>query len=296
MPVFPAAPEIPGLPGSELVPYGYEFNGFGFGAASAVQVEKMSGLLGGSVVRGSDVDFQHRHGSAIGTTTLGKRTFSFDVNVLIGGGGSAMEDMLVQLGSVFQIPSLRRPKELKPFCFWRPGQPKKFVMARVNKRDFDSIYNVAHGKASGSLEFVAPDPLIYALDVKAADVILGPGQTTVPFPACDNDGNHVDGTGNALIQINGPCTNPVIQNDSDEGRALRFDVVVPSGGGIRVHLDTWVVERYTGGVWVLDHGILRSDSRFFRLMPGANDLVYSRAVSGSGVGSHAYIWYYDAWS
>jgi hypothetical protein len=292
MPVFPVGDPVPGDPGEDLQIYGYEFNGLNFGAGTAIVVEKMEGLLGSSSVRGNDIELTNDHGAAPGTTLLNKRTIAFDLHAL--GTAGEVEDMLVEFGRVFQLPPRRSPRLLIPLCFWRPGQPKKCVFARTNKRDFDSVYNVAHGKASGSVELVAPDPLIYSLDLHQTIYTLGAGVTTGTFPNIQNDGNHVDGTG-ALFQVLGPAVDPIFTNVDDDGRAMRFDVNIPAGGGIRFDLAAKSAEVFNGSEWVPDYGIVRNDSEWFKIMPGDNEIVYTRSGTAA-TGSQVNVWHRDAWS
>ncbi len=139
----------------------YEFNGLLFGSNTSFITTKVDGLIGMPSTDSNDIDKLLEHGSIPGLLRIQKRTVAIDLSIL-GIPFGSIETNLTLAASAFQTPALRNSRVLAPFVFKRPGQVKKQIFARCDRRDFSSTYEVAHGHAVGSVQLVAPDPVIYS--------------------------------------------------------------------------------------------------------------------------------------
>jgi hypothetical protein len=163
------------------------------------------------------------------------------------------------------------------------------VMCRVEQRDFKSSFETARGKSQGSVQLVAPDPLIYSADLHSELFILPSGQTQLTARVY-NAGDHEDGT-YPYIYITGPCTNPRIQNLADDGRTIRLDVILSAADTLLIDVRNRILT--INGVGRFD--IRRNDNQWWNLVPGDNDIVYQRAAGNTGAGSNFTIEWRDAW-
>lgn len=276
MPVFPEAPEAPGTPG-ELVEddFQYEFRSFVFGAGTPFVVEKVTGLLGSPSTNSDDVDKAHDHGAHPGMLLYGKRILAFDLKVR-GSAGLDIEDKLEEMRRAFQAPRVRYSKIPEPFFFMRPGGVKKVIYARCTKRDFDSDYKTARGLAVGSVELQATDPLVYAVTPLHGELTLAPGQPSGTVIVTQL-GSHIDGAP-PVLEISGAATNPIVESETDDFRAVRLDVVLGANDAVRIDVGKKIVWHRVGlgGEWVRNYSIWRNDSQWFNLLPGPNTINFSR--------------------
>ena len=294
MPVFPA-PEIePGVPGALIEEdYQYEFRNLLFGSGTDFVTTEVTGLLGSATARDQDVDKGHDHGSHPGMIFYGKRFIAFDMTIRAANGAD-MEQKLEAAARAFQLPRIRNSKNMEPFIFRRPGVEDKVCYARCTKRDFPSNFKTAKGLAVGSVELQAPDPVFYSLTPSHADLDLPPTVTTggvlVPM-----DGSHADGA-KPLLTLTGPATNPVIENDTDDSRAIRLQVTLGANDAVRIDIKKRIVEHRIGlaGAWNRNYAIVRADSQWWALLPGNNQIIYSR--TGSSTTSTLDIDWQDAWA
>lgn len=292
MPVFPEAAIAPGQVGSRVVPYGYEFRDFQFGAGTDFITEEVTGLLSMAPARDQDIDRAHAHGVNPGILLYGKRILSYSMKI-IGQMGPDIEGKLATAGRVFQPPRIRNSRQLEPLVFWRPGQPHKVCWVRCTKRDFPSNYQTARGFAVGAVEFQAPDPLIYALEESTSDLTLG-NTIVVGNTIVSMEGDAADGAP-PIIEITGPATNPIIGNDADDGRAIRLDVVLAIGDSLRVDVKKRKVEIKRGaGEWTKDYSVIRNDNQWWNLLPGLNNITYNR--TGSAAPSTLTLTWNDVWN
>lgn len=278
--------------GDLVVPYGYEFRGLSFGTGTDFVTEEVTGLLSSATARDSDVDKAHDHGSNPGTLLYGKRIISF--NMKIKGTSADIEGKIATAQRIFQAPRIRYTNVPEPFVFQRPGGVKKVCYVRCTKRDFPSNFKTARGFAVGSVELVAPDPLIYSLTPSQAILTLDAGVVAGTNNATMN-GDHADGA-SPVLTITGPATNPIIQNATDDGRAMRFDVVLAANDALRITVKTRRVERRVGlaGDWNKEFGLTRTDNQWWKLLPGVNVINYNR--TGSATASTLTIDWSDTWS
>lgn len=275
MPVYPELVIAPGEPGALLLePYGYEFRGLLFGTGTDFVTEKVEGLLAMPAVSLDEEEKSYDHGTFPGIPTMEGRRISFDMKIK-GSAGFDIEEKLSVCRKTFQLPRIRNGRISEPFVFWRPGQPKKFCLARCTRRDFNSEFETARGLAEGSVELFANDPLIYSLEEQSASFSLvdaaAAGSTII-----NQAGDHPDGAW-PLITITGPATDPVITNEDDDFRAIRLTLVLGPA-------DEAVIDVEKEIMWVndvRDSDAISSDNEWWALLPGDNTINYNRSAGNA---------------
>jgi hypothetical protein len=258
--------------------YQYEFRGFLFGAHTSYVTEKVSGLLGMPAVRDMDIDSGADHGSHPGLLLLSKRIIQFDMKIV----GSTL-DINQKLGlarTAFQVPRKRYSRVLDAFVYKRPGEPKKVLYARCTKRDFVSDYDTAHGLSTGSVELTAPYPVISGLDLLSQSWNLAAGSTNGQ-QTITNEGDFADGA-RPKITLTGPWTNPRIQNVTDYGRTIRFDLVLNAGDTLIFDAATMSAQiSRAGGAFADAYQYVRADNQWWNVLPGPNVILATRTNNGA---------------
>lgn len=268
--------------------YQYEFRALLFGSGTDYLTEKVTGLLSSAPARNFDTDKQADHGAKPGLVLYGKRVIDFDVHIL-GTAGDDIETKLQAAQKAFQLPRRRTARTPSEFVYKRPGQPKKLIYARCERRDFTSDYSTAHGHASGSVELVAPDPLIYSLVLNELTLALPAGTATDQIEIYMS-GDCEDGAA-PEIEITGPATNPTVTNATDDNRALKV-----TGAITGVQTFIFNEKKMTATLDGADAGsMIANDSQFFTLLPGWNTIVYARSAANMGAQSVMKIRWRDTW-
>lgn len=268
--------------------YQYEFRNFLFGSGTDFMTEKVTGLLSSAPVRNLDTDRQADHGAKPGLVLYGKRTIAFDMHIL-GVAGNDIETKLEAAQRAFQLPRRRTTRTPSEFVYKRPGQEMKLIYARCERRDFTSEYQTAHGHASGSVELVAPDPLIYSLVLNELTITLPPGTASGQMTLWQS-GDCEDGAA-PEIEITGPATDPTVTNTTDGNRALKTT-------GAITGLQTFIFneKKMSATLNGADAGaMIRNDSQFWTLLPGWNTIVYARSAANMGAQSIMKIRWRDTW-
>jgi hypothetical protein len=280
--------------------YQYEYNGFLFGHNTDVLVEEINGLLGMPSSSSGDISFAGDHGAIPGVVRMDKRTVEIALH-LLGSAGTDIEDKLAWAAACFRVPRLRSfgaSRELKPFVFQRPGQPKKMCLVRCDRREFSSNYDTAVGKASGSVQLVAPDPVIFSYEEHSTSVTL-PAAALSGTMTVTNAGDHPDGV-RPVVRITGPARNPRIKNDADDDRTLRLDLDIDATQALTIDLYTRVVhleDASDPAIYVDKFDAVRSDNEWWNLLPDDNLITYTRDGSGlSGASSTLTVVHRDGWS
>ncbi len=150
MPVYPADGLTPDAGELIELEYQYQFGPALMGSGTSIVVEKITGMLGHAETRDQDIEKANSHGSIPGSLLFLPRTIQFDVKVSTQILGDTIEDVLDELSTAFQPPSLRNSRTLQAFAYWRPGRDKRQFFARATKLDFDSDFVVARGMAEAS--------------------------------------------------------------------------------------------------------------------------------------------------
>lgn len=271
--------------GSELTrAYAYGFKNLVFGSGTDYVTTQVDGLLGMAPVRDTDTERQGDHGVFPGILTYGKRIMAFDLTI-VGQAGTDIENKLAVARRVFQLPRKRLSRNLEPFTFWRPGQPKKMCFVRCTNRDFSSDFQTARGMAKGSVELTAPSPLIYSTQLFSNQIAPtgGSGSRTITM-----NGDYADGAWPEL-RITGPVTTALIQNVADGGRTIRLSLSLGASDVAIVNVEREIV-------WV--NGVrrstaIRSDNQWWSLLPGSNQIFYTR--QGGNDNTRLMITHRDVW-
>lgn len=270
------------------VEYQYEFRNLLFGSGTDYVTTKVSGLHALPPVRNSDVDYVLEHGAQPGPVTMGKRTISIDMTIK-GAAGQDIEDKISSASAAFQLPSRRNSRRTEKFVFWRPGQVKKFINVRCERRDFPSDFETARGMCKGTVDLVAPDPLVYSLQEHTKTLTLGTGETSgqINIP---NFGNHQDGAA-CILEVTGPATNFSITNSTDDNRSLQTNASLDADD-VFIHDQAPFITTLNG-----DDGadFVENDSQEWRLLPGENVLVFSRSGTNAAAPATLKVTWRDVW-
>lgn len=264
----------------------YEFNSLLFGSGTDLIVVGAKGLLGTSETKNTDAERQDAWGDFPGTRGYKARYITFDITAL-SESRDTIEDYVDLLPQIFQVddtPGQQQPRQL---VYQRTvAQGKRFLWATVEKCDFDSNSDVAHGLLAGSVMLKCNDPRKYSLIQLQTNVTIPNGQNNVNAMVATNGGIRSA----PLINISGPCTNPRIQNQQDSNKTIKIDIVIPSGHTLNLDFRSRTV--MMDGVDM--YGYVRSDNQWWKLAPGNNSITFTR--SDSGAPSTAAFFVNDVWS
>lgn len=252
-------------------------------------------------LRTADTDRGGRDGSTPGADLMGARIARLTLSARDGnppGRGPWLPDVVDALAAV-----LRRRDGLFPLVWrpWRAAEPRALF---VRPRRAEWAQN--HGEWSLGIvdgvpiELYAPDPRWYDVDVSTALIEPPEGQSgrgydrTYPltYPGGVAGSVFVTNRGNVetwpRVTIPGPVTNPRIVNGTT-GRAVELDLVVPDGQNLEVDMDARTV--LLGGT-ASRYGSM-TESRFWTLEPGVNELRYSAATTAA---APAIVQWRSAWN
>lgn len=284
------------IPGDLLVrEYQYEYRTLLFGSGTSFVTTEVTGLLGMPDADDKSSDREYDHGQDPGFLRLPARVVAFNISI-VGNKGADIERKLAMARKTFQVPRRRNALLMEPFVFWRPGEPKKVIYVRCTRRDFTSNYDTARGRADGSVELTAPDPVIYALEAQDEAVTL-PGGAVTGNVLIESYGDFDDGSW-PLVTVQGPATNPRIQNVGDDGRTLRVDTVMDADDILTIDAKTKEINisRDGGATWVDAWNITRADNEFWSVLPGVQQIVYSRSAGNTATPSTCTIHWQDAYA
>lgn len=263
----------------------YEFRGWLFGSGTSYVVETVDGILGLPSARTNDLEKQEDHGDHAGVDLIPGRTITMTMSAL---GDSVSTQGLMDLVLQKMQTSKRAAFVEYPFVTQRPGHGKRFVNARPRRAEFPSNYETAHGRGIGALQWYATDPRWYSLAQSVQAVNLA--NTALAGNATANmTGDFEDGV-EPIIEIQGPVTNPRIQNAADGNKTIRIDVVVNAGQTL--YIDTRLKTVFLAGVDRYD--TVRADNEWFSLLPGANVITLNR--SNAGASMTMFLRWYNGWA
>lgn len=269
------------------LPYQYEWRNLVYGSGTHIIVEGTDGLHETPDVGTNDIDRQTAHGTHPGGIYAKSRIVTQDV-VITGAPGEDIENKLAVVQRTFQLPRIRYSRISEPLVFSRPGLPTRMVMARLTKRAFRSEFDVARGKARGSVQFVCADPRIYSLNESSHDIVLAGGATNGQ-DQIENLGDFQDGVA-PFITITGPATNPTIQNSQDDERTIKLNIVLDAGDTLTIDVARKLIE--LNGVRVFP---VAQDNQWWAVLPGMNTVNYNRQAGNTGAASTLTIEWRDTW-
>ena len=282
------------FPGSMVTKnYQYEFNGLLMGAETDIVVERLQGLLGLPGTETQDFTYSGSHGASAGSQTMNKRLLDFDVHLL---GKTRLqpniESKLTWLRRAFQPRRIDSSRVLRLLVFKRPGTPTQQLLVRCEKRDFASTYDVARGHAAGSIQLVAPDPVIYSYVLKSKALTIATSVNSGTLLTLHNAGDHEDGV-KPIIEIAGPCRDPIVTH-LQSNKFIRF-VGLDVAAGQTLKIDVTKKTTTISGTSVISG--LAADTQWFTLYPGDNSITYTRSgVAFNGASSTMTVKYRDGWA
>lgn len=270
----------------------YEFRDYLFGSGTDGQTETVEGILGQPSARTSDEDKQEDHGAWTGMDTLPGRTIQIALN-LFGDMGEDIEAKIAAASKAFQV-SKRNPFVEYEFVTKRPGHDKRFCRARARRCAFPSNYDTARGLSRGAVELFASDPRFYTLQAVTRNLVL-PIADAAESMDIVSLGDFEDGSEEGVLTITGPATDPRIANAQDGNRTIRIDGVIAAGGVLVVDLREKTALYTVGGVTVDWGGSIRNDNEWWVVLPGLNQITYTRDGGNVGAASTLTLVYRDAW-
>lgn len=269
--------------------YQREFRGLLIGPTTVYTVETEEGLLATPEVRANDKNRVANHGDLMGQDYHGGRRITLTVT-LDSTGGTTTEAAIAAFLLRFQISTRDGFKEY-PYVFQRPGKVKMRVWARPRRAGFVSNYDVARGLSKGAAELYCTDPRVYA-DALSTGTITIASAANSQSGSVNHGGLFADGV-EPTLQIDGPFTDPIITNVTDGSKAVRLSCTVAAGQHVLIDTKAKTVLHWNGSVYVSRYEWIRSDSRWFVLVPGTNSLTYNR--TGAGTASLLTISWRNAW-
>lgn len=247
----------------------YEFNGVLLNDKATendtIRVVGTSGLFDLPDMKVTDSELQDDHGGQVGRDLLTMRRIIMDL-AIVATTKANLYTKVREVAAAFQPQSV-----LLSLIFQRAGIGKMWIPVRPRRLSgFDTSARMDHGYAEGSVMLLAPDPrkLNHAQSSQAI-VIAASG--TNNSGTVNMNGNFKGGA-KPILEIAGPTTNPRITNAADGGRAIRIDMVIPSGQTLIVNAHDRTVTM--GGV---DYSAsVRTDNQWWNLMPGGNLITFTR--------------------
>lgn len=277
----------------------YEFGGLLLGSGTPYIVESMEGLDSMPELRSDDEDRQDDHGAIPGIDLLPGRTIEATLNV----NDVSHAAIMARYRDMARVMSPSRVEI--PLVFRRPGEDRKQVFARPRRRNFPSNYDVAHGLAIGSLQWFAPDPRIYSLIERSAQVVLAGDVANADgtvTPGARSGSVVVNNAGDfrtfPRFRIEGDGTNPRIavsnQTPAPDGTSYNgrtFAIDYDMAAADRFDIDSKRKTIALNGA--NSYRFRRTDSRWWELMPGTQTVTFSRSDT---TGTQTYtVYWYDAW-
>lgn len=252
------------------------FNGLSWGPGTKYHISNLKGWEDLPGLESSDAARPYLDGSWAGHRRLQQRVLT--VEYTLTGDSPSDYDALV---TGFENAMVNSDTNLPLQLF---GSTKQ-VSGYVNKRSIPYDATARWRSGTGTIEFVCDDPLIYALPAVHLTTGLPSATGGFGFPfgfpfGFGGSGSggiiQVNNAGNrpmpAILTISGPCSNPVVSNDT-LGRALKFLMTVALGDTLAVDLDQRLVT--LNGTGNRNNTIDFSNQSWFLLAPGNNTIRFN---------------------
>ena len=264
-----------------------EYNGLLVGADTDYPVAQISGLLDLPDIKSGDQDRLRRNGLHAGDDFLGGRSVSVTFEVYADTDSefeTAMENLLnatapggPEVGLAFQLPGVADGN-------------KAVVFARPRKRSVQMDTSYLYRIPTVLLEFFAVDPRIYSATLSSSSISVAVTSGGLEFDATPdltfgttgeggtfNAKNNGSFPAGALFRVEGPCSNPRIENLTLD-RTIELDITLATGEYLLIDTERRTV--------LLDgtasrYSALTADSEWFDLAAGDNSIKF-RASTASG--------------
>ena len=209
--------------------YSFSFAGLTFGGeGSPYQILSVDGLEGLPGIRNQDDNRGFADGMFSGQDFLAGRTISIIFNTFGSTGFTAQENF-----NAIQRRLLPQTTGTTPLYFYLPPNSTQFINARVRALRTTVDPNYTYGYITSQVELFCPDPKYYNENTQTAsldytppggrtynrvyNLVYGGGSVAIVTTISNNGW----ATTYPLIEINGPITNPVMGNQT-ENKALYF--------------------------------------------------------------------------
>jgi len=269
------------------------------GDGTSYDLRVVDGLASQPEVRSQDRALLLRHGSVAGLDYLGVRSFTVEFDV-IEPTAATLSTLVAALSAAFVASESE-----SVVAFQIPGVAagvKSQVSARVRRRDIPIGFEFAQGVVTVAIEFVATDPRIYSQVESSVSVGLASNGGGLEFAASpdftfgavstggemtvENEG---DFPAPVVFRIDGPCTDPVIENQT-VGSSIKLNLVVAASTYVLV--DTEARTILLNGT-ASRYSALDSTSVWFDLAAGNNTIDFKAATTTAATCSATWR---DAWS
>lgn len=283
-----------------LAPWQMSYNGLTFGASTEIALTKIDGLRGLPEIRSNDSARPRADGMLAGLDFAGVRTITLTLTV-VGQSAIDLETQLSALDAAFTHQVLTP----LPLQYAYGDGANKVVYCRPRKRTEPLTFNYqAAYYAEVTIELATIDPRIYAVSTSSVNISLpiagtGIGFSIGPFPigfgsnAIPNTGtltSYGNYTTPLTATINGPCTYPVITNNTT-GSVVASTIVLASTDSLVISMDahTMLLNNQSSRRNTLIPG-----SIFFNLTPGATSVSFTSSDAVTAAGNVTFTWQ-DAW-
>ena len=258
----------------------FEYLGIQFGDGTDTDVTSIEGLNDLPELVTSDRARLRRHGMYQGDDFASSRTVTLAFESNISDGDRSGDEIMRS------VMELTRPGlDESPLHFQVPGVAeggKRFVNVRARRRSIPINKSYYWGYAQGTVEFVATDPRIYDATPSLALTALPDGGGGLLFPAeppftfvTSSDTGDVTATNegtfqvNPVIRIDGPVTNPTVENLADNGKTIKLNATIAAGAYYLIDTESRSV--LLNGT-ASRYNELDPTSEWWHLEPGANTI------------------------
>ena len=267
--------------------YQFAFNGWLFGGpGQGVQVLDVEGLEGLPDLRVQDDSRGYMDGQFSGRDFLAGRTVTFTLQMMNDAAGT-MQTYLAQLKANLAV----QQTGTGVLQLFLPGRGLQQLNARVRRREIKLDPEYVYGRSIAVVQFFCPDPRIYdgSASLQAMTPAPGLGRTyNRVYPLLYNastgtSGNVATITNNGntttypIMTLVGPCTNPVIYNQST-GQSLLFNYTF-------LGTDTLVIDTDLRSITLNGNparNLLLNGSQWFGIPPGSTTITFTTTAYTTG--------------
>jgi len=258
----------------------YEYNGLLIGSQTQYRTASWNGLFDLTNIINSDLAPKDRDGMIPGEDLLSSRTITGQINLLQNDQGLMYDDI-----EAFQTAFASRRSTELPFVYKLPGRDKRYVNCRTRKSSLPKDADLAYGLAVINMQMEASDPRHFDLTPQSRQVVI-PATDSSATVSLNVGGNFYT---EPIITIKDLAINPIITLESHTAIDPALD---STGKAVRLQYsnsvgDTTVVDTRRNYKTITYNGdnaynIRRTDSQWFRLMPGVNQINIQRSNTATG--------------
>lgn len=273
--------------------YSFSFNGLTFGGAnSPYQILSVDGLESLPELRVQDDNRGFNDGMFSGRDFLAGRTISMIIQTYGSTGASAQDNF-----NILQATLLPQTSGTTPLYFKMPSVTgDQYINARVRGNRTTITPEYTYGQITSQFEFFCPDPVYYNSNQQTAtmaysaptgriynrtyNLVYGGGSATITTAIANNGWANTYPT----ITINGPITNPVVGNQT-QNKALNL-------AGTFSNSDNLVIDLYNKLITLNGQPArnLLISGDWFSAQPGNNDFYFYGTGTLAGQTQATVVW------